>query len=68
MSTPVPALVEELADRVAIINGGRLVAVDTVAALREFTGLDAPFDEVYERLMNPLTGSRIDRYFAREGA
>lgn len=68
MSTPVPELVEELADRVAIINGGRLVAVDTVAALREFTGLDAPFDEVYERLMNPLIGSRIDRYFGREGA
>jgi ABC-type multidrug transport system ATPase subunit len=68
MSTPVPELVEELADRVAIINGGRLAAVDTIAGLREFTGLSGPFEEVYERLMNPLTGSRIDRYFERENA
>jgi ABC-type multidrug transport system ATPase subunit len=68
MSTPVPELVEELAGRVAVINGGRLVAVDTVAGLRAFTGIDGSFDEVYERLLNPLRQSRIDRYFDAERA
>jgi ABC-type multidrug transport system ATPase subunit len=68
MSTPVPELVEELADRVAIINGGRLVAVETVASLRAFTGIAGPFDEVYERLLNPLKQSRIDQYFDAERA
>lgn len=68
MSTPVPELVEELAGRVAVINGGRLVAVDTVAGLRAFTGITGPFDEVYERLMNPLKQSRIEQYFEAERA
>jgi len=68
MSTPVPELVEELAGRVAVINGGRLVAVDTVAGLRAFTGIAGAFDEVYERLLNPLKQSRIEQYFGAEGA
>jgi ABC-type multidrug transport system ATPase subunit len=68
MSTPVPELVEELAGRVAVITGGRLVAVETVAGLRAFTGIEGSFDEVYERLLNPLKQSRIDRYFDAERA
>jgi ABC-type multidrug transport system ATPase subunit len=68
MSTPVPELVEELAGRVAVINCGQLVAVDTVAGLRAFAGISGPFDEVYERLLNPLKQSRIEKYFDAERA
>jgi ABC-2 type transport system ATP-binding protein len=61
-ATPVPQLVEELADRVALLKDGRLVAVDTIAGLRHTADSDGPFEDVYERLMNPLTLSKIQRY------
>ncbi len=67
LSTPVPELIEELADRVAVVKDGRVLAVDTVAGLRELADAKAgtPFEEVYERLMNPAAASRIERYFER---
>ena len=63
MATPVPELVEEVADRVAVIGGGRIVACDTVDGLRRATGVDGRLDEVYERLVSPDTADKIDRYF-----
>jgi ABC-type multidrug transport system ATPase subunit len=66
LTTPVPELIEELADRVAIIKDGRVAAVDTIAALRDLADHDGPFAEVYERLLNPRATDRIDRYFDAE--
>jgi ABC-type multidrug transport system ATPase subunit len=67
MATPVPELVEELADRVAVIREGRIAAYDTIDGLRRQTGLpDARVDEVYERLVSPQTARNIEHYF--EGA
>ncbi len=63
MTTPVPELVEELADRVAIVHEGRIAAIDSVEGLRRSTGCDGAFSEVYERLVNPRTAEKIDRYF-----
>jgi ABC-type multidrug transport system ATPase subunit len=61
-ATPVPELVEELADRVGMIADGRLMAFDTIAKLREQTGTTGKLDEIYEKLVSPQTGTRIDRY------
>jgi ABC-type multidrug transport system ATPase subunit len=66
-TTPVPELVEELADRVAIIRDGRLSAFDTVAGLRQLTGAAGPFAEVLQNLLNPATLANIEHYFARDG-
>jgi ABC-type multidrug transport system ATPase subunit len=63
MTTPVPELVEELSHRVAIIQEGRLDALDTVAGLRDRAGIDAPLDEVLQRLIHPDTLENIDHYF-----
>jgi ABC-type multidrug transport system ATPase subunit len=63
MATPVPELVEELADRVAVIREGRLVAYDSVDGLRRLAGCDGSLDEVYERLVNPQVLTQIARYF-----
>ena len=67
VATPVPELVAELADRVAVLRDGRVAAYDTVEGLRRLAGLsrdDAPLDEVYERLANPQALANIDKYFA----
>jgi ABC-2 type transport system ATP-binding protein len=63
MSTPVPELVEDLADRVAVVRHGELVAFETVAALRQQSGSAGKLDEVYARLFSPHTAANIDRYF-----
>jgi len=65
MATPVPELVEEVADRVAVIADGRLAALATPAALRAESGA-ATLAEAYERLVNPDTLAKLDRYFAGE--
>jgi ABC-type multidrug transport system ATPase subunit len=65
MTTPVPELVEELADRIAIIREGRLLAVDTSAGLRRQTQCSGPLAEVLERLIHPETLKNIERYFEK---
>ena len=64
MATPVPELVEELADRVAVLRDGRLLAFDTLDGLRRLAGTTGRLDEVYEKLVSPDTARNIDRYFA----
>jgi ABC-type multidrug transport system ATPase subunit len=63
MATPVPELVEELADRVAIMRDGRLVAFDTVSELRRQTQCDGALDQIYEQLVNPEMRDKVGRYF-----
>ena len=64
MATPVPEVVEELADRVAIIRDGRIIACDTVDGMRRIAGVRGKLDEVYEQLVSPDSARKIDRYFA----
>ena len=63
MATPVPELVEELADRIAVIRDGRLIAFDSIAGLSRQAGIAGPLDQIYERLVSPGTSNKIDRYF-----
>jgi ABC-type multidrug transport system ATPase subunit len=67
MATPVPELVEELADRVALIHEGKLIAYDTVDGLRKTAGVTGKLDEVYERLVSPTNVETIDRYLQSRG-
>jgi ABC-type multidrug transport system ATPase subunit len=66
MTTPVPELVEEIADRIAIIRDGELAAFDTADGLRGLTGTDGPLAEVLQRLLNPETLANIEHYFEAE--
>jgi ABC-type multidrug transport system ATPase subunit len=63
MAAPVPELVEDIADRIAVLRDGRVVAFDTLAGLRRQSGCDGKLDEVYERLFSPQTAANVDRYF-----
>jgi ABC-type multidrug transport system ATPase subunit len=67
MATPVPELVAELADRIAVIREGRLVACDTIDGLRAVAGGGDSLDEIYERLASPQTAENVDQYFRTAG-
>lgn len=64
MATPVPELVEEIADRVGIIRDGQLIAFDTLAGLQQKTGVQGRLDAVYDHLISPGSTQRIDAYFS----
>jgi len=63
MATPIPELVEELADRIVILRGGEVAAQDTLAGLRAQTQCDGSLSEVLERLVHPQTLENIAGYF-----
>jgi len=67
MATPVPGLVEDLADRIAILRDGRLIAVDTLEGLRRTSGCTGNLDAIYEKMVSPHTAANIDQYFAGRG-
>jgi ABC-2 type transport system ATP-binding protein len=66
MTTPVPEILEELADRIAIIRQGEVVAFDTAEGLRRMSQCRGGLDEVMARLMDPKTLENLERYFAEE--
>lgn len=68
LATPVPELVEGIADRVALIQDGRILAYDTIDGLRRLSGCAGPLDQVYERILSPGTQAKIERYLGRPGA
>lgn len=64
MTTPVPEILEELADRIAIVRGGEIIAFDTPEGLRRLSQCSRGLDEVMTRLINPRTLENLDHYFA----
>ncbi len=66
MATPVPEIVEGLANRVAVIREGRIVACDTPDGLRELTDGAKTLQEVLEQLISPETLANVDHYFEGE--
>jgi len=63
MATPVPELVEQIADRIAVIRAGEIVACDTPAGLRRETHCDGSLQEVLGQLIHPETLEHVERYF-----
>jgi ABC-2 type transport system ATP-binding protein len=66
MSTPVAELVEELAQRIVVLQDGQVAAFDSVEGLRRQTGCAGPLAEVFERLVHPHTPDNLRQYFAGE--
>jgi len=67
ITTPVPELVEELADRVAIIGDGKLVHYDSPGGLRRIAGMeDQPLDAALQKLIYPDTLDAISDYFEQD--
>jgi ABC-type multidrug transport system ATPase subunit len=62
LTTPVPELVEELADRIVVLHDGELLAFDTADGLRQRTGCPGPLAQVLERLIFPQAIESIEEY------
>jgi ABC-type multidrug transport system ATPase subunit len=63
MSTPVPELVDELADRLIILRDGQVAVQGTLHDLQRETRCSGGLAEVLERLISPHTLENLDRYF-----
>jgi ABC-2 type transport system ATP-binding protein len=62
IATPVPELVEELADKVGVIADGKLLAYGTVDAFRKQQGENKSLDDAYQLAVNPHMLEKFQRY------
>ena len=63
LTSPVPEIVEEIADRIIVLKNGEIAAFDTLASLREMTGCDGSLTDILELLMFPETTQKLQDYF-----
>jgi ABC-type multidrug transport system ATPase subunit len=63
MTTPVPELVDELADRLIILRDGQIAVQGTLRDLQHETQCSGGLADVLERLISPHTLENLDRYF-----
>lgn len=63
LTSPVPEIVEEIADRIVILKDGEIAAFDTLDGLRRVTGCTGSLGEIFERLMFPETSQKLQDYF-----
>jgi ABC-type multidrug transport system ATPase subunit len=63
MTTPVPELVDELADRFVILRDGQIAVQGSLVELQRQTECSGPLSEVVERLISPETLKNLDAYF-----
>ncbi len=64
MTTPVPELVEEIAERVMIVKDGRVAAYDTVEGLKRTAGRGGTLEQALAHLTAPDALANIDDYFS----
>jgi ABC-type multidrug transport system ATPase subunit len=62
LTSPVPELVQEIADRVIILRDGEILAFDTIDGLRRATGTRGSLGNVLEHLIFPDTARNLTNY------
>ncbi len=65
MALQIGEMVEPLPARIAVLEGARLKACDTLEGLRAKTGCSGSLSEVFEKLVHPHTLEQIESYFNR---
>lgn len=68
MASQIAETVEPLAHRIAVLEGSRLKAYDTLDALRAQTDCSGSLPEVFAKLVHPQTDDQIENYFRRPTA
>jgi ABC-type multidrug transport system ATPase subunit len=66
-ATPVPELVEELADYVGVIAEGKLKAYDTLEGFKTKDGVSRSLEDAYQQIVNPHTLDKFQRYLEVAG-
>ena len=63
LTSPVPEIVEEIADRVVILRDGEVAAFDTLEGLRRTVGVSGSLGAVLEKMLHPETAQKLHEYF-----
>lgn len=63
VTTPVPELVQEIADRIIVVKHGQIVLDGTFEDLRRAAGGNGTLDDILERVLFPETMEYIEQYF-----
>ena len=63
LSSPVPELIEEIADRILVLKDGMILALDTLDGLQRMTGTRGNLGQVLEHLIFPETTRNLEHYF-----
>jgi ABC-type multidrug transport system ATPase subunit len=63
LTSPVPEIVEEIAQRIIILRDGEVIANDTLEGLRRLTGETSSLGAILERLLYPETVQKLADYF-----
>ncbi len=66
LTSPVPEIADEIADRIVILRDGEVIASDTLEALREQTGVPGSLAAILERLLYPQTVRKLADYFEEQ--
>jgi ABC-type multidrug transport system ATPase subunit len=63
LTSPVPEIVEEIADRIGILIDGQITAFDSVEGLRRQTRKTGSLGQVLEEILYPETSDKLADYF-----
>jgi ABC-2 type transport system ATP-binding protein len=67
LTSPVPEIADEIADRIVIVRDGEVIASDTLEELRRRTGVPGSLAAILERLLYPDTVRKLADYFEGQG-
>jgi ABC-2 type transport system ATP-binding protein len=65
LASQVPEIVEQLAHRIAVLSGTKMVAIASMEGLRAQAGTNGALPEVFEKLVHPDTLEHLEAYFSR---
>lgn len=63
LTSPVPEIVEEIAQRIVILRDGEVVASETLDGLRRLTGQHGTLAAILESMLYPETAQKLEDYF-----
>jgi ABC-2 type transport system ATP-binding protein len=63
LTSPVPELVEEIADRIVVVRHGEVAAFDNLEGLRRLTQVSGSLSDILEKLIYPETTRKLQDYF-----
>jgi ABC-type multidrug transport system ATPase subunit len=66
LTSPVPEIVEEIAQRIVILRDGEVAAFDTLEGLRHLTGQHGSLGAILEHLLYPETVQKLKDYFEEQ--
>jgi ABC-2 type transport system ATP-binding protein len=67
ITSPVPEIVEEVADHILILKEGEILAFDHLEGLRRLSGVSGSLSQILEKLLYPETTQKLAEYFAEGG-